>query len=109
GRCRRFSMRVGGRKGRSPHGAKRNAGTAIPDFASLHPGYGTSSFTPHQLPEAPPPPDEPPPPEKLLEDPDELDAYEPADTRRPRRSYMSLSNTLSHSQKPVRVLRCGSR
>src|SRR5690349_6479037 len=25
---------------RSPHGAKRNAGKAVPDFASLHPGYG---------------------------------------------------------------------
>src|SRR5215467_9606658 len=64
---------------------------------------------PHQLPEAPPPPDEPPPPEKLPDDPDELDAYEPPDTRRPRRSYILSSKTLSHSQKPVRVLRCGSR
>jgi hypothetical protein len=24
---------------RSPHGAQRNAGTAAPDFAALHPGY----------------------------------------------------------------------
>jgi hypothetical protein len=24
----------------SPHGAQRNAGTAVPDYAALHPGYG---------------------------------------------------------------------
>src|SRR5262249_11631601 len=24
---------------RSPHGARRNAGTPLPDFAALHPGY----------------------------------------------------------------------
>jgi hypothetical protein len=32
---------------RSPHGAKRNAGTPAPDFAALHPGYkwATSRFS----------------------------------------------------------------
>src|SRR5260370_24441833 len=37
-------MRRGPRSlvGCSPHEAKRNPGAAIPDFASLHPGYGRS-------------------------------------------------------------------
>jgi hypothetical protein len=37
-----------GRSDRSPHGAKRNAGSHIamsaPDFAPLHPGYGCSDL-----------------------------------------------------------------
>src|SRR2546429_4169908 len=33
---------------RSPHGAQRNAGAAVPDFAALHAGYGSLLAHPHQ-------------------------------------------------------------
>src|SRR6266568_7134197 len=33
---------------RSPHGAQRNAGSAVPDFAALHPGYSSLFAHPHQ-------------------------------------------------------------
>jgi hypothetical protein len=34
-----MTVTANNRRCRSPHGAERNAGTALPDFAALHPGY----------------------------------------------------------------------
>src|SRR5207247_6633626 len=33
---------------RNPHGAQRNAGSAVPDFAALHPGYSSLFAHLHQ-------------------------------------------------------------
>src|SRR5439155_25516416 len=45
----RISRGSGTRMGnRSPHGAQRNAGSAVPDFAALHPGYSSRFAHPHQ-------------------------------------------------------------
>src|ERR1700730_3925795 len=32
------------RSARSPHGAQRNGGAGVPEYASLHPGYGLRSL-----------------------------------------------------------------